>query len=267
MGEVRRAVLAATENQVTGENAGRIAVPAKMTSSMPAPRIDLGEDSPITQRIASSTLDLPQPLGPTMPVRPGSTISSAGSTKLLKPDNLRRLTFTLAPIVPRRSSSAAQHRLERRPFLAADQAAAVWELALAEGAGDVSMPEPKQDPAATKDDGPAATAVGELFSNGPIEICVTRIDGETIDPSVSVPMPNAHRPAATHAADPALEPEAPSIASWLLALRPRRLRTSTRWIGLEDRLLRPLVRAGGRQRLGQVDHHAGLPGRRHGRRG
>jgi hypothetical protein len=40
----------------------------------------------------------------------------------------------------------------------------------------------------------------------------------------------------------ALEPEAPSIASWLLALRPRRLRMSTRWIGLEDRLLRPLVR-------------------------
>jgi hypothetical protein len=39
-----------------------------------------------------------------------------------------------------------------------------------------------------------------------------------------------------------LEAEAPSIASWLLALRPRRLRMSTRWIGLEDRLLRPLVR-------------------------
>ena len=25
-----------------------------------------------------------------------------------------------------------------------------------------------------------ATTVGELFSNGPIEICVTRIDGETV---------------------------------------------------------------------------------------
>jgi hypothetical protein len=30
------------------------------------------EFSPITQRIASTRLDLPQPLGPTMPVRPGS---------------------------------------------------------------------------------------------------------------------------------------------------------------------------------------------------
>ena len=44
--------------------AGRSAVPAKITSSMPAPRIDLGELSPITQRIASSTFDLPQPFGP-----------------------------------------------------------------------------------------------------------------------------------------------------------------------------------------------------------
>ncbi len=43
---------------------------AKITASMPPPRIDLGLDSPITQRIASSRFDLPQPLGPTMPVSP-----------------------------------------------------------------------------------------------------------------------------------------------------------------------------------------------------
>ena len=33
-------------------------------------RMDLGEFSPITQRIASKRLDLPQPLGPTTPVSP-----------------------------------------------------------------------------------------------------------------------------------------------------------------------------------------------------
>src|SRR5215210_4689102 len=69
---------------------GRVAVPAKMTSSIPPPRSDLGLASPITQRIASSRLDLPQPLGPTTPVSPGSMRSSAGSTKLLKPLSLSR---------------------------------------------------------------------------------------------------------------------------------------------------------------------------------
>jgi hypothetical protein len=68
-----------------------------MTSSMPAPRIDLGELSPITQRMASSTFDLPQPLGPTTPVRPGSMRSSAGSTKLLKPESFSRFICMAAP--------------------------------------------------------------------------------------------------------------------------------------------------------------------------
>ena len=58
---------------------------------MPPPRKDFGLDSPIVQRIASSRFDLPQPLGPTTPVRPGSILSSAGSTKLLKPLSLSRL--------------------------------------------------------------------------------------------------------------------------------------------------------------------------------
>src|SRR4029453_1367892 len=70
--------------------AGRVAVPAKMTSSIPPPRRDLGDPSPITHRIASSRLDLPQPLGPTTPVSPGSILSSAGSTKLLKPLSFSR---------------------------------------------------------------------------------------------------------------------------------------------------------------------------------
>src|SRR6056297_3642179 len=68
--------------------AGRDAAPAKITSSMPLPRIALGRFSPMTQRSASSRFDLPQPLGPTMPVSPSATTRSVGSTKLLKPVSL-----------------------------------------------------------------------------------------------------------------------------------------------------------------------------------
>ena len=68
-----------------------------MTSSIPPPRSDLGLLSPIAQRIASSRLDLPQPLGPTTPVRPGSMRSSAGSTKLLNPVSLSRRMLQCPP--------------------------------------------------------------------------------------------------------------------------------------------------------------------------
>src|SRR5271154_4583708 len=68
--------------------AGRPLVPPKMTSSISPPRMRLAEFSPITQRSASTRFDLPQPLGPTMPVIPDSITSSVGSTKDLKP--LRR---------------------------------------------------------------------------------------------------------------------------------------------------------------------------------
>ena len=68
------------------ERAEREPEPAKITSSMPVPRIDLALFSPIAQRSASSRFDLPQPFGPTMPVRPGSTWTSVGSTNDLKPD-------------------------------------------------------------------------------------------------------------------------------------------------------------------------------------
>src|SRR4051794_25559856 len=96
---------------------GRVAVPAKITSSMPPPRSDLGLDSPIVQRIASRRLDLPQPFGPTTPVRPGSMRSSAGSTKLLKPLSLSRLSATCLTL-PRPSLARAgflQLRLELLP--------------------------------------------------------------------------------------------------------------------------------------------------------
>src|SRR5690349_15958914 len=64
-----------------------------MTSSISAARIDLCEVSPITQRSASTRFDLPQPFGPTTPVRPGSIRKSVGSTKDLKPISRRRVSF------------------------------------------------------------------------------------------------------------------------------------------------------------------------------
>ena len=49
---------------------GRFCVPLKMQSAMRSARRDLWLCSPSTQEMASTTLDLPQPLGPTMQVVP-----------------------------------------------------------------------------------------------------------------------------------------------------------------------------------------------------
>src|SRR5205823_1587324 len=74
--------------------AGRAALPAKIMSSISPPRMEVGRLSPITQRSASNKLDLPQPLGPTIAVKPGSIKSSVGSTNDLKPESLRRVNLT-----------------------------------------------------------------------------------------------------------------------------------------------------------------------------
>ena len=47
----------------------------------------------MTQRTASTRFDLPQPLGPTTPVNPGSMTKSVGSTKDLKPIRRSRVSF------------------------------------------------------------------------------------------------------------------------------------------------------------------------------
>src|SRR6186997_3370671 len=73
--------------------AGRLPEPAKITASMSAARSDLCEDSPITQRSASTRLDLPQPFGPTTPVRPGSIRKSVGSTNDLNPSRRSLVSF------------------------------------------------------------------------------------------------------------------------------------------------------------------------------
>jgi hypothetical protein len=76
---------------------GRLLVPEKITSSMSAARSDLCEVSPMTQRSASTRFDLPQPFGPTTPVRPGSIRKSVGSTKDLKPSRRSRVSFIKTP--------------------------------------------------------------------------------------------------------------------------------------------------------------------------
>ncbi len=86
----RRAALSMVSSTSAWLREGREALPAKMTSSISPARMALAELAPITQRRPSSRLDLPQPLGPTTPVTPGSILSSVASTKDLKPDRRSR---------------------------------------------------------------------------------------------------------------------------------------------------------------------------------
>src|SRR5919107_5883135 len=69
-------------------------VPAKMTSSILPPRSALAPCSPSTQLIASTTLDLPDPFGPTTHVMPGSSRSVVAEAKDLKPFSVRLLRCT-----------------------------------------------------------------------------------------------------------------------------------------------------------------------------
>src|SRR5689334_7038729 len=73
---------------------GRPAVPAKMTSSILPPRRDLAPCSPMTQARASTTLDLPEPLGPTTQVMPGSRRSVVAEANDLKPRKVRDFRYT-----------------------------------------------------------------------------------------------------------------------------------------------------------------------------
>ncbi len=64
----------------------RSRVPAKITSSMRAPRRVLADCSPSTQVMASEIFDLPQPFGPMMPATPSPwNFSSVRSQNDLKP--------------------------------------------------------------------------------------------------------------------------------------------------------------------------------------
>ena len=74
--------------------AGRFAVPMKMTSSIFALRSARVLWAPRTQVTASTTLDFPDPLGPTTAVTPVSNSSTVLSAKDLKPFIVNRLRNT-----------------------------------------------------------------------------------------------------------------------------------------------------------------------------
>src|ERR1700753_2288058 len=69
-------------------------VPAKMTSSILPPRRALAPCSPRTQAMASTTLDLPEPFGPTTQVMPGSSRNVVAEAKDLNPFTVRLLRCT-----------------------------------------------------------------------------------------------------------------------------------------------------------------------------
>src|SRR5580693_781717 len=74
-----------TEAEPTGL---RALEPLNTTSAMESPRRCLADNSPITQRTASMMFDLPQPFGPTTPVRLPGNPTDVGSTNDLKPASL-----------------------------------------------------------------------------------------------------------------------------------------------------------------------------------
>src|SRR3954463_6548812 len=86
-----------------------VAVPAKMTSSILPPRRVLAPCSPITQASASTTFDLPDPLGPTTQVTPGSKANVVGCANDLKPLSVRLFKYT-QPNLPDVHARAAPER-------------------------------------------------------------------------------------------------------------------------------------------------------------
>src|SRR5712691_2180700 len=94
--------------------AGRPAVPAKTTSSILPPRSGLTPCSPITQENASTTLDLPDPFGPTTQVIPGSKRSDVTEANDLNPRKVSVFRYTRGfpppPPLPGPGATAASPR-------------------------------------------------------------------------------------------------------------------------------------------------------------
>src|SRR3974390_1584514 len=76
-------------------NGWRPSVPLKITSAISPPRSALADCSPSTQRIASDTLDLPHPLGPTIAVTPGWKFRLVLSAKDLNPSTVKFLRYMI----------------------------------------------------------------------------------------------------------------------------------------------------------------------------
>src|ERR1700760_4285134 len=92
---------------------GREVVPAKTTSSILPPRSDLAPCSPMTQDRASTTLDLPDPFGPTTQVIPGSRRRVVAEAKDLKPRRVRLFRYKCSPSSRSEHLIAPRHRKRR----------------------------------------------------------------------------------------------------------------------------------------------------------
>ena len=89
--------LSSTRSTSAIPTACRAEEPAKTTSSIELPRSDLADCSPRTHSTASEMLDLPEPLGPTMTVTPGSRTIRLRSAKDLKPLSVSDLRYNCDP--------------------------------------------------------------------------------------------------------------------------------------------------------------------------
>src|SRR5215831_12724321 len=98
-------------------NGLRPSVPLKITSAISPPRRALADCSPSTQRIASDTLDLPHPLGPTMAVTPGWKFSAVLSAKDLNPKTVKFFRYMILLIKSRTAqfSKAKNHNIKHTP--------------------------------------------------------------------------------------------------------------------------------------------------------
>ncbi|MNW54466.1 hypothetical protein D3C74_320670 [compost metagenome] len=94
-------VLSIVRDTSARPSGGRPVVPAKMTSSILPPRSDLAPCSPMTQDRASTTLDLPEPFGPTTHVTPGSKRRVVADANDLNPRRVRVLRCTGQSLVRR----------------------------------------------------------------------------------------------------------------------------------------------------------------------
>ncbi len=93
----RPALLSMVRPTSARPSAVRLSVPAKMTSSIFCDRTAEGAWAPSTQPMASTTLDLPDPLGPTTTVTPGCISSSVDSANDLKPLSVSALRNIESP--------------------------------------------------------------------------------------------------------------------------------------------------------------------------
>ena len=115
----------------------RPGAPPKMTSCIDWPRTAPGDCSPSAHRTASVTLDLPEPLGPTITLTPGPNSSLVRSGKDLKPLTVIDFRYTPPPVGPAGPSAIT------RPHLAMASSA---DCAASCSASFLERPTPSRSP-------------------------------------------------------------------------------------------------------------------------